>query len=405
MKLSAGRTQSMIPVSRILGGVLVLSGIAFNKWTLEAAVIFDGSIDSAKAGFAIAAAQMVTIGVGAWMLIRAPRFSMPSVGNSVLVVVSTVFAVATNEVALRLTQTVDAQDAPAYVGQYENRKSLHIDTDSQTGWRMRKNHEFQWSFDGRPSTYRSNSQGFRSDRDFETAPESMIAMIGDSFTWGTGVDYVETFGDLLEKKLSGSTVYNFAMPGFGIDQMWMSARHQALPLRPVLVVVGFIDEDFDRSLTAYRRFEGFNKPRFVLESGRLRPQTPADAPGWFLKTVQSSSRMWNMAANAYDHLRPFGEAWVLNTAILEAIAADCKEHGVPLLIVRVPEKRKSPVPFKTLAEHLRSKDIEFLDLGGPGAPPDIHFKNDGHINAKGHQYVGEAIAGWIGANLPQLARN
>jgi hypothetical protein len=390
-------------LGRILGALLVLLGLAFNRWTLEAAVILDGSIDSVKAEAAIVMAQLLFIGAGAWFVIKAPRLRAPSARESVLLLVSTVFALGLAEVGLLVTRIAGTEGGPAYVGQYENRRSAHFQSDSQTGWRMQQNHEFHWTIADRRNSYRSNAQGFRSNRDFDSPPELLIALAGDSFTWGTGIDYRETFGDLLEKQLSGTTVFNFAMPGFGVDQMWMSARHQALPLRPVLLVVAFTDEDFDRSLTAYRRREGFNKPRFVLESGQLRRQTPADTPNRLVRMLRSKSRVWSMAANGFERLRPFGEWWALNTAILDAIAADSKQRGVPVLIVRLPGGRAIPRHFKSLADHMISRQTEFLDLGGPGAPPGIHFETDGHINPKGHQYVSGAISGWIRERLPRLA--
>jgi len=394
----------MIIFGRILGALLILLGLAFNRWILEAKVILDGHINSLKTDVAIVLVQLVLIATGVWSVAQAPRFRAPSPRKLFLLLVSTIFALGISELALHLTKREDTTSKPAYVGQYENRRSGNFEVDNQTGWRMQRNHEFQWTIDHHVNTYRSNAQGFRSDRDFETSPKRLIALAGDSLTWGTGIDYHESFGALLEKQLPGSSIYNFAMPGFGIDQMWMSIRHQALPLRPALVVLAFIDENFDRSLTAYRRAEGFNKPRFVLESGRLRQQTAADRPSRFVQMLQSNSRIWGMVASTVGRLRPFGEWWVLNTAILDAVADDCRQQGVPVLIVRLPQKKTSPFRFKPLADHLRSRGIEFLDLAVPEAPPGIHFKNDAHINAKGHQYVMESIADWIAKKTAAVGR-
>jgi hypothetical protein len=144
------------------------------------------------------------------------------------------------ETALRIVRGTDPINPPTYVGQNENRPSRNFEPDADTGWRMRSNREFEWVIDGHPEKYRSNRQGFRSDRDFDHPSGMLIGAVGDSFTWGTGVAYGETFGHLIEKHFEGATVYNFAMPGFGIDQMWMSVRHQILPLHPSLVVVAFI---------------------------------------------------------------------------------------------------------------------------------------------------------------------
>lgn len=381
--------------------LLVLLGLAFNRWTLEAAVILDGSIDSVKLDAAIVVVQLLLIGAGAWTVIKAPRLKAPSAGEALLFLGSTVFALGLAEAGLHVASKEDEEGPPAHVGQFDNRRSVNFQSDSQTGWRMRRSHEYQWTTEQHRHTYRSNAQGFRSDRDFDSPPQLLIALAGDSFTWGTGIDYRESFGDLLEQQLPGSAVFNFAMPGFGVDQMWMSVRHQALPLRPVLVVVAFIDQDFDRSLVAHRRREVFSKPRFVLESGHLRRQTPADTPNRLVWMLQSNSRVWSMAAKAFERLRPLGEWWALNTAILDAIAADSKQQGVPVLIVRLPQTQSISQHFKSLADHLRSRQIDFLDLAGPEAPSDIHFKHERHLNPKGHQYVAGAVAGWIRERLPK----
>jgi hypothetical protein len=205
---------------------------------------------------------------------RKTALGLRSLKNWFLLVISVTFALGLAEIALRILRRGDPIHPPAYVGQYVNRPSKNFDSDLDTGWRMRPNHEFNWSIDGHMNTYRSNRQGFRSERNFLDSPGMLIAVTGDSFTWGTGVDYGETFGALIEKNLDRVVVDNFAMPGFGVDQMWMSVRHQILPLHPSLVVVAFIDEDFSRSLMAYREVEGFNKPRFILSSGTLCRHRP-----------------------------------------------------------------------------------------------------------------------------------
>lgn len=73
---------------------------------------------------------------------------------------------------------------------------------------------------GRTATYQSNSQGFRSSREFdENFDGRRIAFLGDSFTFGWGVEENETFAALLESKLEHTRSYNFGIRGFGVDQM------------------------------------------------------------------------------------------------------------------------------------------------------------------------------------------
>ena len=384
-------------LTRIGGALLILLGLVVNWWTLETFVVPDGSIGSTMR-LAVVTAQLALISLGIWLLIKAPRIAMPSAANCIVLMASTMVGLGMAEMALRLIQPNQTPHPPAYVGQFENRPSRNFEIDVHTGWRMRKNREFQWRIEGRLNTYRSNGQGFRSNRDFDHSSKALIAITGDSMTWGTGVDYGETFGDLLELQVAESQVFNFAMPGFGLDQMWMSVRHQILPLKPALITVAFVDEDLNRSLTAYRTVEGFNKPRFVADFfGHLRPQTSADIPNSLILKIQSGSRLWKAASQPVRRLRPFSEWWTLNTAILEAIASDCERQQVALLFVRLPARPLER--FASLDRFLQRKGFEFLNLGTPEIPDGLHFEKDGHINAKGHRFAAAKIAEWMEKRL------
>jgi len=382
--------------SRLVGILLIVIGLAVNKWTLEATIVFDGSIESISAQLAIAVAQIILLALGTWVCVKPRRFTVPTISEWTLLGISVTVALGLVEMFYRFDGT--AFNPPvAYVGQYANRPSENFVADEQTGWRMRANQQFRWTTDGHLITYRSNRQGFRSDRDFEDQPHSLIGVVGDSFTWGTGVDYAQTFGHLLETALTGTQVYNFAQPGFGIDQMWMSVRHQVLPLNPDLIIVAFIDEDFERSLTAYREGEGFNKPRFILDSDALRHQTVDDVPNRLTQLLQVS-RLWQTASSVLAIRKR--ESWRLNMAIVDAIADDCKRHSTSVLFVHLPEKSSGYIG--PLSRRLRDDGLEFIDLATGDIPSGIHFKDDGHISALGHRFAASAIIDWFRTRQPQM---
>ena len=294
----------------------------------------------------------------------------------------------------------------AYVGEYTNRSSQHFVADPETGWRMRPQHQFSWTFDGVASAYRSNSQGFRSNSEFDlTDRRKKIVLVGDSFTFGAGVEYDETYGARLESQLTNSVVYNLAMPGFGIDQMWLSVRHQALALRPSLIIVGFIDDDFDRSMTAYRPGEGFNKPTFILRNGRVVAKEASDGPNGLLRLLNNHSRAWFIGRVAYRRLAyriAIGEWLSLNQAILQAIQADCAEKKVKVLFVRMQRKGR-PKEFYTLRSFMDRIGANYLDQLDHGPTlQDIWFATDDHMNAKGNRQIAEIILEWCRKNMPEL---
>jgi hypothetical protein len=291
-----------------------------------------------------------------------------------------------------------------WVGQFQNRPSTTFVTDSETGWRMRPNNSFTWVIGREEQIYQSNSQGFRSSADFsESDQRAKFAFVGDSFTFGTGVTVDETFPVLLEKGSRDRISWNFGMPGFGVDQVWQSARRQALPLKPDLLVVGLVNIDFERSQMPFRRLEGFGKPTFKLVGGRLTQRMTEQPPNALLRYLDEDSRAWSMRRRVMQwvgfHLG-WGEFWTLNEAIIAAIREDCRQAGIPVLFVYIPAKGFQPFP--ALQAYLRRSGAEYIDLTEqrPVPPASIYLKYDGHLSAEGHRYVADLIENWLKTHPP-----
>lgn len=329
-----------------------------------------------------------------------PRFRASLTVRLILLCGSLVVAALLVEALLRLSP-VFRPTSRTYVGEYANRPSQTFVADPDTGWRMRPGPPFA-------SIYQSNAQGFRRPGDFDPhETRKKIALVGDSFTFGWDVEYPQTYGAQLEAALPGTVVYNLAMPGFGLDQMWLSVRTQALPLKPDLVVVAFISPDFTRSEEAYRLIEGFNKPVFKLVDGRLVPQTAADRPNAVVRFLQHHSSLWRLgrlALRRVAHQIPVGEWWSLNRAILDAIQADCRQRGVPLLFVYLPAKEWSHFP--EIRSYMTRVGARFVDLSDPAhrLTPELYFPGQGaHPNPEGHRFIAKILLDWIRRNMPELA--
>jgi hypothetical protein len=328
--------------------------------------------------------------------------SRSRVANLALFSVSVLLAIGVAEVGMRRLYA-GRPFSPGWVGEFQNRPSKNFVVDELTGWKMRPNHEFTWITEGKAHVYRSNSQGFRADADFSGSdPRKRVVLAGDSYTFGAGVDAPDTFGAVLQQKSPDRVVYNLGMPGFGVDQVWMSVRHQGINLRPDLVVVGVVDADFDRSQIPYRAAEGFNKPTFKLVDGRLVRRTREQAPGFAVGFLNEHSSIWAVARRAPKWLGrnyPVGEYFLLNQAILAAIESDCRQQSTPVLFVYIPTSEFRPFP--ALSGYMRKAGANYIDLTEiqPAPPRSIYLPQDGHLSPEGHRYVAGLIDTWIRDHL------
>jgi hypothetical protein len=144
--------------------------------------------------------------------------------------------------------------------------------DRQLGWSLtpswqgtHQHHDFQ-------ARYSTNAHGFRgADARQHDRRARMIAILGDSFTFGTGVNDDEPFPARLDRESpSRRRVYNFAVPGYSTDQEILLFERTVAPLRPQTVIVAvYLGNDlFDNQLTAALQVRR-GKPKFDLVNGRL----------------------------------------------------------------------------------------------------------------------------------------
>jgi hypothetical protein len=115
-----------------------------------------------------------------------------------------------------------------------------------------------------------NSQGFRSERNFDLAvPNGKLRIIcsGDSFTLGYGVDNTHAWCELLTSFDPGLETLNMGQGGYGVDQVYLWYRRDGLKFAHQIQLLSFITDDFLRM--PFDSFYGYAKPVLKERNGAL----------------------------------------------------------------------------------------------------------------------------------------
>ncbi len=332
------------------------------------------------------------------------RFRARRLARCVLLALAFAVMLAAVEVGLRLNG-YPAPQPRTYPGEHAPRPSAHFVTDPHLGWRMRPGARLEWVVEGRAHELLSDDKGFRIGAR-ERSGTRTLAVLGDSFAWGAGVAFDETFAAQTADRIEWR-VRNFGLPGFGVDQIAETLRRAALPERPDLVLVAIYAPDFERSLNAFRVTEGMSKPVYRLHAGELVLRTADDTPRGVGRWLDEHSWAFSAAKLASWQLArrwPHGEWWELNRAFVERMIADCRAANTPLAFVHIPTT--SWRTFPAFGELCASHGVPWLDPAKEGGerPAGSYYPVDKHLTAAGHAWLAERLAPWLRSSFPELVK-
>ncbi len=245
-------------------------------------------------------------------------------------------------------------------------------------------------------TLRSNSFGMRGP---EIPPEKpagtfRIALLGDSFAFGWGVEEDKTFARVLERVLNEQSknsphyeVLNFAVPGYSTFQEVSLFEEKALQFHPDAVLVYFVENDF--ALPFF--IKNFHTPGEIVEGDKIKTFRNSDNDS----VVNQSRELLGFLSSNRWILKLFGYT---------------KTRGIPLMVAINPGRREAKdwrrlwALRRTPAIHaIRIRD-DFVKIvrGHSLGSGELQLKGDPHPSALKHQILGELLAKHIG---PILALN
>jgi len=259
---------------------------------------------------------------------------------------------------------------------------------------------------GRSGTFedmpvRTNSLGMRGPEPASPDPSlCRVAAVGDSFTFGFGVEEEASYPAVLEEILNRSAggrerrfeVLNFGVVGYNTQDEAVVIEHKALPLDPRLVVIGYVlnDPEIDPRPSLHKYFD---PPVWWRHSHVLRlihlgwnwMHVWRYGGGDYLRYLHAPDRVkWRSVVTAFDRIRVLVE----------------ERHVLVVIFPMIPADRWEGYPYRDLhlqvAEAARKEGFEVVDLlpvFQTHPPSELKVSSeDGHPNALGHGLAARAIA-------------
>jgi lysophospholipase L1-like esterase len=244
---------------------------------------------------------------------------------------------------------------------------------------------------------KTNSMGFRSREITAVKPEGTkrILLLGDSFTLGWGVPVEETYSALLEKHLNQkrnhAEVVNMGVGNYNSIMELEQFKLKGLNLSPDLVILMYYLNDTEPTpavLTSFRY-------RLVKHSYLVAFLFNRYAK---LKPFMNKSYGWK---EYYSNLYKEGSPGLyVSREALKELTKICKDRGIQLLIVNIPELRilkEYPFPFATefVRGIAREGNVPFVDLlpALAGEEPSTLWVSpeDPHANSKANAIIADAL--------------
>jgi hypothetical protein len=254
----------------------------------------------------------------------------------------------------------------------------------------------------------------------EENPEPVdIVIVGDSFTWGYGVEGHEAFA-LKTTSALGASGANLALSSYGTTHSLQLLRRNR-DLAPKLVIFALTYDHLWRNVSscarsaypfcldyAYVAWNEKGRPFIALPwsngVARVHRQMEAEQIGldpvtWIvhgLDVIVSQLRFKIANATALDEEKQEAALKFL----IQEMASTASEMKAKLLVVYLPDESMSPSP-RILSQSAQNFGYRFLDLSeapvklGAAARSKLYLPKDGHPSAAGHALIAQELVAYI----------
>jgi lysophospholipase L1-like esterase len=295
--------------------------------------------------------------------------------------------------------------------------AARFELDPDLIYRLRPANAVAWSTAEFTELSHTNALGMRGDEVRPKHPgEQRIVAIGDSFTYGHGVQDHETYPAVLESLLRARAhdvrVLNAGVPGYSTDQSYARFVRDGPALAPDLLLVGIhcsdVSDNYESSL--YDVVDG----RLVRRDARhTRMYQLGSVVGWIPAVVRRSRIFDLLVASLEWHDAPSRRPPVadLDTWSYEKIRLEIGdlrrrsgELGARVAVVLMPCKQartpNAPDPYGPLAGDLAAAGVPVL-ASAPALRRDhpdlapLFFRDDPHLDADGNRELARVVAEFV----------
>jgi len=359
--------------------------------------------------------------------------------EKLLLIASIVFSLLIGEVVLakffpQRTNNQYRTDRPAmYVA------DRVLGTDLQPGYRgYLKEEEFRHNVE-------ISSLGLRQD-EFEIAKHdrTRILFVGDSFTFGYGVEGEDGYVPVAERELNGSGEGNYqtiakGVPAWWTDSYYLYLKTRGLALEPDVVVIGlFVGNDIDvgdPDSAVWSDVDANGLPlatmskRVRIDQGhRVKVERKVRWKVPVLRNSHVFQLCWTSVQRVLRMFKPkvrgvimYQHGYSENTEImikkveqmLLGMAAGSRDAGAQFAVVMIPERFQVHSQYRTdqnldydkpqrlFGEFFTRNGIQYLDLlpilraQAESNDELLYYRKDSHFTRLGYQVSGEAIANFL----------
>ncbi len=235
-----------------------------------------------------------------------------------------------------------------------------------------------------------------------------IAVIGDSFTVGQGVQVDDAYPARLERLLNlnagvrPAEVKTWAREGSSTSDQLKFLR-QALAAEVDLIVLGiFINDTESNQSRAWRRQL---RPR-IPTGWKLELLQTSEALAWIYSTLEQARIQREWVEYIHRIYEPDTRGWKDFARAVRRFGEISRANGVPVVAIILPPPGVlgADYPFEfahqAIRDQLESSQIPYLDLldifrGRSGLRLAVLPGVDGHYNEIGHRLAAEALFGFL----------